>query len=87
MPSRRAIFRQAELKTATKEKGHGRIEAREYFLETDIDWLPKKPLWSGISAIGAIKSKVYEKGEMRTETRYFIISLTSIDRFASLEKR
>jgi len=23
----------------TTEKGHGRIEKREYFLETDIDWL------------------------------------------------
>lgn len=30
----------AEQTTVTKEKGHGRIEQREYFLETDIDWLP-----------------------------------------------
>jgi len=68
-------------KTVTKEKGHGRIETREYFLETDIDWLPQKPLWSGLSAIGAAKSTVLEKGATRTETRYFITSLTDVKEF------
>ena len=29
-------------KTVTREKDHGRIEKREYFLETDIDWLWKQ---------------------------------------------
>jgi len=33
-------------KTVTKEKGHGRIETREYFLEPDIDWLPQKTDWT-----------------------------------------
>ena len=33
-------------KTETKEKGHGRIERREYFLETDIDWLEQRPDWT-----------------------------------------
>jgi len=35
-------------KTVTKEKGHGRIETREYFLETGIDWLPQKALMERI---------------------------------------
>lgn len=73
---------EAKQKTVTKEKGQGRIEIREYFLETDIDWLPQKSLWSGISAIGAVKSTVFEKDEMRKETRYFITSLSNVEEFA-----
>ena len=43
------------LKTSTLEKGHGRIEHREYFLETEIDWLWQKPDWVGMNAIGAVR--------------------------------
>jgi predicted transposase YbfD/YdcC len=64
------------------EKGHGRIESREYYLETDIDWLPQKSEWSGLNAIGAVRSTVEEKGRVRQETRYFITSLTNIEDFA-----
>jgi len=69
-------------KTITKEKGHGRIETREYFLETDIDWLPQKADWAGLGAIGMVKSKVLEKDILREETRYFITSLTDVKTFA-----
>jgi predicted transposase YbfD/YdcC len=66
----------------THEKGHGRIEKREYFLETDIDWLSQKPDWKGLRAIGAVRSRVEEKGAVREETRYFITSLTDAEIFA-----
>ena len=69
-------------KTITKEKGHGRIETREYFLETDIGWLSQKPEWSGLNAIGKVKSKVWGKDVLREETRYFITSLTDVNDFA-----
>lgn len=69
-------------KTVTKEKGHGRIETREYFLETDINWLPQKTDWTGLNAIGMVKSKVLEKEILREETRYFITSLTDVEVFA-----
>lgn len=69
-------------KTVTKEKGHGRIETREYFLETDIDWMPQKSKWMGLKAIGMVKSKVWEKDVLRKETRYFITSLTDVKTFA-----
>ena len=69
-------------KTVTKEKGHGRIETREYFLETDIDWLPQKPEWAGLNAIGMVKSKVWEKDILREETRYYITSLIDVTVFA-----
>lgn len=66
----------------TKDKGHGRIETREYFLETEIDWLWQKPEWAGLRAIGAVKSSVWEKDVLREETRYFITSLTDVEIFA-----
>jgi predicted transposase YbfD/YdcC len=69
-------------KRETKEKGHGRIEKREYFMETDIDWLAQKPDWTNLNGIGMVKSTVEEKGVVRQETRYFITSLTNVDDFA-----
>jgi len=69
-------------RTVTKEKGHGRIETREYFLETDIDWLSQKPKWTNLNAIGMVKSTVIENGETRSDTRFFITSLADISEFA-----
>lgn len=68
--------------TRTLEKDHGRIEKREYFLETDIDWLEQKADWKRLSAIGAVRSTVIESDLTRVETRYFITSLTDVKRFA-----
>ena len=70
-------------KKVTREKDHGRIEKREYFLETDINWLEQKPEWKGLSAIGAVRSTVIKNDLTRVETRYFITSLTSVERFAN----
>ena len=39
------------------EKAHGRIESRTYQLLTDIAWLPDKGQWTGLKAIGMVKSK------------------------------
>ena len=66
----------------TLEKGHGRIEKREYFLSNEVDWLWQKENWAKLNSVGAVKSTVQEKGETRSETRYFITSLTRIDEFA-----
>ena len=67
---------------ATSEKGHGRTERREYFLETEIDWLYGRERWAGLRAIGAVKTTVEIKGKSIVETRYFLTSLTNIDDFA-----
>jgi predicted transposase YbfD/YdcC len=64
------------------EKGHGRLEKREYFLEPAIDWLPQKSEWMNLNALGAVRTTVEEKGIVRHETRYFITSLTDIKDFA-----
>lgn len=69
-------------KTITREKDHGRIETREYRLETAIDWLYKKPKWAGLNAIGMVKLSVWEKDILRNEIRYFVTSLTDVKVFA-----
>jgi len=66
----------------TESKGHGRVEKREYYLETSIDWLHGRGEWTNFNAIGMVKSTVWEKDKLREETRYFITSLMSIDLFA-----
>jgi len=64
------------------EQGHGRIEKRAYFLETDIEWLTQKSSWPGLRAIGCVCSEVLEKGKTRVENRYFITSLVDVEKFA-----
>jgi predicted transposase YbfD/YdcC len=77
----------AEQRAITREKDHGRIEKREYFLETDISWLFQKTEWAGLNAIGAVKSTVCEKETTRVETRYFITSLTDVNKFADAVRK
>lgn len=66
----------------TLEKDHGRIEKRKYMLCTDIDWLEQRPDWAALRGIGAVCSTVHEKDAVRSETRFFITSLTEIKAFA-----
>ena len=65
-----------------KEKGHGRIEKREYRLLKDLSWLPEQGEWAGLIAVGMVCSTVTRNGETSSETRFFISSITEIDRFA-----
>lgn len=47
----------------TYDKGHGRIEKREYCLLTDLSRLAQKDEWRGLKALGMVKATVTEKGE------------------------
>lgn len=67
----------------TLDKGHGRIEKREYRLLNEISWLEQKDEWKGLNALGSAKSTITEKGETHEFTRYFITSLTDLDEFAN----
>ena len=62
--------------------GHGRIEIRDYYLETDINWLVQKDDWAGLASVGMVKSVTYRNGKSTCETRYFISSLTEIEEFS-----
>jgi predicted transposase YbfD/YdcC len=75
-----------DIETVTKrEKGHGRIETRTYFMTDNIDWLERKDKWRGLASIGAVRSHIVNTatGEVSEETRYFISSLDGgVERFA-----
>jgi predicted transposase YbfD/YdcC len=68
----------------TLEKDHGRIEERQYYLETEIDWLTQKADWANLTAIGMVESTVIKQktGETSVKRRYFLTSLTDINAFA-----
>lgn len=67
----------------TLDKGHGRIEKREYQLLTDLSWLEQKYEWKGLSAIGCARSTITQNGETHNFTRYFITSLSDLGEFAN----
>lgn len=64
-----------------EEKGHGRIEKREYWLLTDIDWISQKGDWVGLKSVGMVRSEREYRGKKSIESRYFISSLTDNDLF------
>ena len=65
-----------------REKGHGRIEKREYQLLTDLTWLNERESWAGLNAAGRVRTTVTHGEETSVDTRYFITSLTDLERFA-----
>ena len=62
-------------KKTTLEKGHGRIERREYFQTNDIEWFSERKLWKGLKTIGMVRRTVTYKGKETIETSYYISSL------------
>lgn len=66
----------------TIDKGHGRMEKREYQLLTDLSWLEQKEEWKGLNALGSVRTTVTENGETHKFTRYFITSLIDLDEFS-----
>ena len=73
----------------TLEKDHGRIEKREYYLETKIDWLTQRENWMNLNGIGMVRTSVISQktGEFSQESRYFITSLTDIQKFANAVRK
>ena len=59
----------------TIEKGHGRIEKREYFLCNDIDWIDWRKAWKKLSGIGMVRRSITKNGQTSQEIAYFITSL------------
>jgi len=62
-------------KKTTLEKGHGRIEKREYIQTNDIDWFSEKEQWKELKSIGMVRRTVKNKDKETIETCYFISSL------------
>ncbi len=59
----------------TFDKDHGRIETREYWTVSDLNWLEQRQQWAGLSTIGMVRSQRIVDGEKTVETRHFISSL------------
>ncbi len=59
----------------TLDKGHGRIEKRQYYLMNDISWLDNREKWAGLKGIGMVLSKVKIGEKESIEARYYITSL------------
>jgi transposase DDE domain len=66
----------------TNDKGHGRIEKRIYYLDTDIKWFCELKEWQGLRAFGKCDSHVIKKGKETVESRYFICSVEDVMDFA-----
>lgn len=59
----------------TIDGDHGRIEVRQYFTTSDIDWIADKHLWAGLKTIAKVVRQRDVNGKTSTETAYFISSL------------
>ena len=71
-------FNQVEHEYArTLDKGHGRIEKREYYLFNNIDWLSWKKDWKNLGGFGMVHRQISDsKGNLiHEEKAYFITSL------------
>lgn len=62
--------------TQTVEKDHGRIETRRYWQSDRLDWFADRAKWEGLRTVGVVESVREIKGQIQTERRYFLSSLT-----------
>jgi len=63
----------------TLEKGHGRIEKREYYMFHDLSWFADLTKWKNLQALLMVRSTRHIIGKEPTiETRYYITSLTTV---------
>jgi predicted transposase YbfD/YdcC len=68
------------------EKGHGRLEKREYWTISQPDilaYLDPEQKWKGLAGIGMVRSERQIKDEVSRETRYFLLSFPSVKTFAT----
>ena len=59
----------------TIDKGHGRLEKREYWLVNDIGWISWGKEWKRMAGIGMVRRSVTKGNAVSEETAYFITSL------------
>ena len=67
------------------EKGHGRLEIREYWTISDpaiLEYLNPEQRWKGLRGIGMVRAERRVEQEITRETRYFLLSFPSVKTFA-----
>ncbi len=68
------------------EKGHGRLQIREYWTLSDpaiLASLDPEGKWKGLRGIGAVRAEGRLEQTRTKETRYFLLSLSSVKTFAT----
>src|SRR6266566_7663815 len=69
----------------TVEKAHGRLEIREYWTISDpaiVEYLDAEKRWKGLRGIGMVRAERRIDQEITRETRYFLLSFSSVKTFA-----
>ena len=67
----------------TLEKGHGRIEKRQYFLFSDLSWFAGRTEWENLRSLVMVKStRTVGNAASTTETRLYISSLQDVQQAA-----
>jgi predicted transposase YbfD/YdcC len=67
------------------EKGHGRLEIRQYWTISDpaiLEYLDPEQRWKGLRGIGMVRAERRMDQEITRETRYFLLSFPSVKTFA-----
>jgi len=67
------------------EKGHGRLEIRDYWTISDpeiLAYLDPEQRWKGLRGIGMVRAERRLAQEITKETRYFLLSFPSVKTFA-----
>jgi predicted transposase YbfD/YdcC len=67
------------------EKGHGRIERRDYWTISNpeiLDYLDPEKRWKGLRGIGMVRAERRIGQEVSLETRYFLLSFSSVKTLA-----
>ncbi len=59
----------------TVDKGHGRLEVREYWLSNHISWLSERSQWPGLASLGMVKRTRTVKDKTSTEVQYYLTTL------------
>ena len=57
------------------DAGHGRIEEREVYVSSEIDWLPQREEWMGLTSIIMVISQRTIDGQTTKEARYYITNI------------
>jgi hypothetical protein len=71
-----------------KEKGHGRIECREYYITSQLKWLDARKDWKQLTSIGMAVDHSEKAGVKTSETRYFLCSIAAdLEKFAYAVRR
>lgn len=70
--------------TKTVDKGHGRLEVREYWHTASISWLSERHDWAGLSSVGMVKRTRTVKDKTSSEIQYYISTLPlDVGRFST----